>query len=81
MPEDQRVAPDRGPTRRKISDDIPLLVAEMTKVAESEAVAMNLGCIRMYELQWDDRSHEHWFLQGICMDERRTGTTASSTAK
>lgn len=81
MHEDERVASDRGPPLRKISDDVPLLVAEMTKVAELEAPAMDLGRIRMYELQCDDVSHNHEFLQGICMSKTRTGTTASSAAK
>ena len=62
MYEDERVASGRGPPLRKISDDVPLLVAEMTKVAELEAPAMNLGRIRMYELQRDDVSHEHELL-------------------
>ena len=81
MYEDERVASDRGPPLRKISDDVPLLVAEMTKVAELEAPAMGLGRIRMHELQCDDVSHEHEFLQGIWMSKTRTDTTASSAAK
>jgi hypothetical protein len=50
-------------------------------VAKLEALAINLGCIHMYELQCDDISNEHGSLQGRCMNETRTGTMASSNAK